>query len=89
MVRRSLARDRRRPDFWRPPVLVLQRREGQSVVIPGCRVEVVVKEVAAGTVKLGFLAPDHVDIYRDEIWRAMCFADWNKDNRSNHDGNED
>ncbi|NBT32348.1 MAG: carbon storage regulator [Rhodobacteraceae bacterium] len=70
-------------------MLVLQRREGQSVVIPGCRVEVVVKEVTAGMVKLGFLAPDHVDIYRNEIWREMCFADWNKDNRRDRDGNKD
>lgn len=68
-------------------VLVLSRRLGQSVVIPGCRVEIVVQEIHEGTVRLGFKAPDHVDIYRDEIWRDMCFEDWNK--RSDHDGTED
>jgi carbon storage regulator len=69
------------------PVLVLSRREGQSVVIPNCRVEIVIKEIAGDTVRLGFLAPNEVDIYRDEIWRDMCFEDWNQ--RSNDNGAED
>jgi carbon storage regulator len=69
------------------PVLVLSRREGQSVVIPNCRVEIVIKEINGDTVRLGFLAPNEVDIYRDEIWRDMCFADWNQ--RSNDNGAED
>lgn len=68
-------------------MLVLSRREGESVVIPDCRVEVVVKEISPGFVRLGFKAPDNVDIYRDEIWRDMCFEDWNQ--RSKDDGTED
>jgi carbon storage regulator len=69
------------------PVLVLSRREGQSVVIPNCRVEIVIKEINGDTVRLGFLAPNEVDIYRDEIWRDMCFEDWNQ--RSNDNGTQD
>lgn len=68
-------------------MLVLSRRLGESVVIPDCRVEVVVQEINAGMVRLGFRAPDHVDIYREEIWKQMCFEDWNQ--RRPNDGTED
>ena len=68
-------------------MLVLSRRLGEAVVIPDCRVEVVVQEITAGMVRLGFRAPDHVDIYRDEIWKQMCFEDWNQ--RRPNDGNQD
>lgn len=68
-------------------MLVLSRRVNQSVVIPNCRIEIVVKEIHEGSVRLGFLAPDDVDIYRDEIWRDICFQDWNT--RSRNDGAED
>jgi carbon storage regulator len=74
-------------EFKEMPVLVLSRREGQAVVIPGCRVEIVIKQIAGDTVRLGFLAPNEVDIYRDEIWRDMCFEDWNQ--RSHDNGTED
>jgi carbon storage regulator len=99
----GLARDRRAADglalagrrrgiaagriYMEVSVLVLSRREGEAVVIPDCRVEIVVKEISAGFVRLGFKAPDNVDIYRDEIWKDMCFQDWNQ--RSNHDGAKD
>jgi carbon storage regulator len=68
-------------------VLVLSRKTNESVVIPGHRIEVVVVEIVGDKVRLGFRAPDHVDIYRDEIWRDICFQDWAQ--RSNHDGAED
>ena len=66
---------------------MLSRRLGEAVVIPDCRVEVVVQEITAGMVRLGFRAPDHVDIYRDEIWKQMCFEDWNQ--RRPNDGTDD
>lgn len=68
-------------------MLVLSRRLNQRVVIPNCRIEIVVTEIHEGTVRLGFLAPQDVDIYRDEIWRDMCFEDWNQ--RRPNDGAED
>jgi carbon storage regulator CsrA len=45
-------------------MLILSRREGESIVIPDCRVQILVKEIGAGMVRLGFKAPDEVDIYR-------------------------
>lgn len=85
---RPVARDRSRPDLHGGvALLVLSRRVGESVVIPDCRVEIVVQEVTAGMVRLGFKAPNDVDIYRDEIWRDMCFQDWNQ--RRPNDGAED
>ena len=68
-------------------MLVLSRRLGEAVVIPDCRVEVVVQEITAGMVRLGCRAPDHVDIYRDEIWKQMCFENWNQ--RRPNDGTDD
>lgn len=62
-------------------MLILSRREGESIVIPDCRVQILVKEIGAGMVRLGFKAPDNVDIYRDEIWRDMCFEDWDTTRR--------
>jgi sRNA-binding carbon storage regulator CsrA len=38
-------------------------------------------------VRLGFKAPNDVDIYREEIWKDMCFQDWNQ--RRPNDGAED
>jgi carbon storage regulator len=68
-------------------LLILSRREGESIVIPDCRVEILVKEISAGMVRIGFKAPDEVDIYRQEIWQQMCFEDFS--NRSNQDGTQD
>lgn len=68
-------------------MLVLWRRENESVVIPGCQVEIVVVEIKANHVRLGFKAPEKVEIYRDEIWREMCFDDWNQ--RRPNDGTTD
>jgi len=67
-------------------LLILSRREGESVIIPDCRVEIIVKEISAGMVRLGFAAPDEVAIYREEIWKEMCLEDWN--NRRSGDGVE-
>ena len=68
-------------------MLVLSRRLGEAVVIPDCRVEVVVQEITAGMVRLGFKAPHDIDIYREEIWKQMCFEDWTQ--RRPNDGTDD
>jgi carbon storage regulator len=86
-VGRSAARDRSRPGFLEVRVLILSRKTTQSVVIPSHRIEIVVVDIVGDKVRLGFKAPDDVDIYRDEVWKDMCFEDWNQ--RSNHDGAED
>jgi carbon storage regulator len=47
-------------------MLVLSRKSGERVLVGG-DVEVVVLEVNAGRVKLGFSAPRHVPIFRAEV----------------------
>jgi carbon storage regulator len=68
-------------------VLILSRKTNESVVIPGQRIEVVVVDIVGDKVRLGFKAPDHIDIYREEIWKDICFEDWNQ--RSNDNGTQD
>lgn len=57
-------------------MLVLSRRESESVVIPQARIEIVVRAIEGDRVKLGFRAPDEVDIYRSEIWQELCFDEF-------------
>jgi len=54
-------------------VLILSRKCGESIVIPAHRIVIVVTEIAGETVPFGVRAPDHVDIYRDEIWQEIAF----------------
>ena len=68
-------------------MLILSRKTNESVVIPGQRIEVVVVDIVGDKVRLGFKAPDHIDIYREEIWKDICFEDWNQ--RSNDYGTQD
>jgi carbon storage regulator len=75
---RSAARDRRRPDPWRFGVLILSRKQGEGIVIPSHRIEVVVTEIVGDKVRIGIRAPDEVDIYRDEIWQQIAFDQWTK-----------
>ncbi|GAB4131195.1 MAG: hypothetical protein Fur0036_17920 [Fimbriimonadaceae bacterium] len=48
-------------------MLVLTRKVNQSIVI-GEGIEVVVLEVRGEQVRLGIKAPDHVKVYRKEIF---------------------
>ena len=57
-------------------MLNLSRKTGESIVIPKHRVEIVVKEIRGDTVKLGIVAPPNVDIFRHEVFRAICFDEW-------------
>lgn len=52
-------------------MLVLSRRERESIVIPRHRVEIAVVEIRGDAVKLGIVAPDEVGIYRREVWLAI------------------
>ena len=51
-------------------MLVLTRRVGESILI-GDVVEVKVREIGGGQVKLSFFAPDDVAIVRKEISRRV------------------
>jgi len=50
-------------------MLVLSRKCGERIVIPGCAMTVTVLAVKGNNVRLGITAPLDVDVYREEIWR--------------------
>lgn len=64
-------------------MLHLTRREGEAIVIPAARLEIVVEEIAGERVRLGLRAPADVDIWRDEIWREMCFEKFEEEGGRN------
>jgi carbon storage regulator len=53
-------------------MLVLSRKTGEVIVVPQCELTVTVISVERNRVRLGFSAPDEVDIYREEIWHRIC-----------------
>ena len=53
-------------------MLVLQRREGEVVVVPQHAIEIHVVAIDRNRVTLGFMAPDETDVYREEVWIAIC-----------------
>lgn len=53
-------------------MLVLNRKKGEKIVLGENLVIVTVVEIGPGNkVRLGFEAPSHVPIYRQEIWELM------------------
>lgn len=55
-------------------MLVLSRKENQSVIIPmddGSQIEVMVVEIRGDKIRLGFSAPRGVPIHREEVWQAI------------------
>ena len=51
-------------------MLVLSRKQGERIIVDDC-VEITVVEVRGGKVRLGFRAPDHVAIHRQEIYESI------------------
>ena len=66
-------------------MLNLSRKAGESIVIPKHRVEIVVKEIRGDTVKLGIVAPPNVDIFRHEVFRAICFDEWTNQEKGDNE----
>jgi carbon storage regulator CsrA len=60
-------------------VLILTRCEGERVLVPRSRLEVVVVEINGNTVKLGFRAPQRYEIFRGEVFDRMAMDDWDED----------
>jgi carbon storage regulator len=52
-------------------MLVVTRKQGQSVFIGGRTIKITVLNVDGGQVRLGFDAPDEIDIWREEIRDRM------------------
>jgi carbon storage regulator CsrA len=55
-----------------PLMLVLSRRPGQSILLPGLGVTVRVLSAKGGTVRIGIEAPPDVKVLREEL---VCPAD--------------
>jgi carbon storage regulator len=53
-------------------MLVLSRKPGEVIVVPQCALTVTVIAVEGNKVRLGFVAPDDIDVYREEIWLKIC-----------------
>lgn len=51
-------------------MLVLRRKIGERIVVPGCGVTLTVLAVEGKSVRLGVSAPAAVAVYREEAWRA-------------------
>ena len=53
-------------------MLVLSRKAGQQVVLPGCGVTISVVQIGKNRVRLGIVAPHGTVVHRDEIWQRVC-----------------
>jgi carbon storage regulator len=49
-------------------MLVLSRKIGEKVVVPSCGLSVTVLAVRGNRVRLGIAAPDHIQVFREELW---------------------
>ena len=49
-------------------MLVLTRREGQQVLIDKGTIQIKVLKVEGGKISIGFIAPENMDIDREEIY---------------------
>ncbi len=52
-------------------MLVLSRRQGESIVI-GDNVVVTIVEVRGGQVRVGIDAPRSIEVHREEVYRAVA-----------------
>ena len=51
-------------------MLVLSRKQGERIMVDD-HVEITVVEIRGGKVRLGFCAPEHVAIHRQEIYERI------------------
>jgi carbon storage regulator len=52
-------------------MLVLSRKLGEQVMVPSCDMTVTVVAIEGNNVRLGFTAPHHVEVYRQEVLERM------------------
>jgi len=55
-------------------MLVLTRKVGEQIVLPGCGVTITVAAIRGAQVRLSISAPDHVRILREEVWQRAARA---------------
>jgi len=52
-------------------MLVLSRKQGEQIMVDDC-VQLTVIDIQGGKVRLGFCAPKHVAIHRQEIYERIA-----------------
>ena len=52
-------------------MLWLRRKAGEAITLPTLGVEIVVLAISGDTARIGIKAPDEINIYRAEVWRAI------------------
>ena len=52
-------------------MLVLSRKVGQRIMVPGCDMTISVVRVVGNNVRLGFAAPSEVTVHREEVYRKL------------------
>jgi len=53
-------------------MLVLSRKPGERIVLPGCEVTITVTAISNNRVCIGISAPPHVEVHRAEVWKRVC-----------------
>ena len=66
-------------------MLVLSRAEGERVVVPQARMEIVVQEIRGNDVRLAFRAPNRIDIFRGEVFDRIAMDQWDEDEPTNEE----
>ena len=52
-------------------MLVLSRKVGQKIVVPGCDMTISVVNVSGNRVSLGIAAPQELAVHREEVYRRI------------------
>ncbi len=52
-------------------MLVLSRKVGQKIVVPGCDMTISVVNVSRNRVSLGIAAPQELAVHREEVYRKI------------------
>ena len=52
-------------------MLVLSRKLGEVIVIPGIDLSLMVVAIEGSTVRLGITAPPEIRVYREELWNRV------------------
>jgi carbon storage regulator len=52
-------------------MLVLTRKPGEAIIVPHSELTLTVLAVEGKKVRLGFLAPHDIDVFREELWRQI------------------
>ena len=52
-------------------MLVLSRKRSESIRIGKEGIKITVLEIIGGKVKIGIEAPEHIPVYREEVWQTI------------------